>query len=295
MTPPRDQTRLGLLLGVAAYSFWGVIPFYWRLLRHVDPTEIVAHRTVWGLVTFIAIAAVMGALPTARAALRDRRTLRDLAISSALLALNWGVFIYAVVTDRVLHGSLGYFISPLISVLLGTLFLGERLRRLQWIAVLLAAAGVVQVALHTGGLPWIALALAMTFGLYGLLRKIARVEALVGSLLETALLAPLGAAFLLYLAAAGQGALGHSDGSTLVLLLLTGAVTALPLVWFSAAARRLPLSTVGLLQYLSPTGQFLSAVLIFGEPFAARDLLAFACIWAGLVVFSIDLWRVRSR
>jgi chloramphenicol-sensitive protein RarD len=290
---PRDETRRGLAFGVAAYAFWGIVPLYWRLLRGVDPVEILAHRAVWGLGAFILIAVLLRALPEVRAALADRRAVGALAVSSALLAVNWGVFIYAVSIDHVLHASLGYFINPLVSVVLGMVVLGERLRRMQWLAVTLAAAGVVQVAAHAGGLPWIALVLASTFGLYGLLRKVAPVPALAGSLIETALLAPIGALYLLFLAGTDRGALGHVDAGTHVLLLITGAVTALPLVWFTAAARRLPLSTIGFLQYLAPTGQFLSAVLVFREPFASRDLAAFSCIWAALVVFSIDLWRRR--
>jgi chloramphenicol-sensitive protein RarD len=295
VTAPRDEARRGLAFGIAAYAFWGVVPLYWRLLRHVDAIEILAHRTVWGIAAFAIIAAGLGAGPAIRAALRDPRAVRALAASGALLAINWGVFIHAVATDRLLDASLGYFINPLVSVLLGMVVLGERLRRLQWTALGLAAAGVVQVALARGGLPWIALVLAGSFGLYGLLRKTAPVDALAGSTIETAFIAPLGAAYLGYLGATGGGALGHSDGPSHVLLVLTGLVTALPLVWFTAAARRLPLSTVGFLQYLAPTGQFLSAVLIFREPFAARELAAFACIWAGLVVFSVDLWRLARR
>jgi len=272
-----------------------VAPLYWRLLGGIDALELVAHRTVWGLVTFVAVSAVMGALPAVAAALRDRRARRALAVSGVLLACNWGVFIHAVASHHVLHASLGYFINPLISVVLGMVVLGERPRRLQWLAIALATAGVVQVAVHAGGLPWIALALACSFGLYGLLRKTAPVEALVGSTVETAFMAPLGLTYLGYLAATGGGALGHTDVATHVLLVTTGLVTAVPLVWFTAAARRLPLSTVGFLQYLAPTGQFLSAVLLFGEPFAIGDLAAFACIWAGLAVFSIDLWRARGR
>jgi chloramphenicol-sensitive protein RarD len=293
VTGPRDEARRGLALGIAAYAFWGVVPLYWRLLRHVDAVEILAHRTVWGIIAFAILAAAFGVGPAIRAALRDRRALIALAVSGALLAVNWGVFIHAVATDHLLDASLGYFINPLVSVLLGMVVLGERLRRLQWAALALAAAGVAQVALARGGLPWIALVLAASFGLYGLLRKTAPVDALAGSTIETGFIAPLGAGYLVYLAATGGGALGHVDGASHALLALTGLVTALPLVWFTAAARRLPLSTVGFLQYLAPTGQFLSAVLIFREPFAARELAAFVCIWAGLVVFSIDLWRRR--
>jgi len=288
-TPPRDQARLGIVLGVAAYSFWGVIPLYWRLLHGIDPIEIVAHRIVWGLATFVALAAAMGAWPAVIRAARDRRAVRVLLLSSALLSANWSIFIYAVSSDHVLHASLGYFINPLVSVLLGMVVLGERLRRLQWVAVALAAAGVVQITLGAGGLPWIAVALALTFGGYGLLRKVAPVDALAGSTVETALVAPVAAGYLVYLAATGRGVLGHAEALPVFLVALTGLVTAVPLVWFTAAARRVPLSTLGLLQYLAPTGQLFIGVLIFREPFDVHRLAAFACIWAGLAVFSADL------
>jgi chloramphenicol-sensitive protein RarD len=204
------------------------------------------------------------------------------------------VFIYAVATERVLHASLGYFINPLVSVLLGMVVLRERLRPLQWLAMALAFAGVVQLAARTSGIPWIALALAASFGLYGLLRKTAPVEALAGSALETAFMAPLGAAYLFTLHLRGTSAFLRGAPATDALLVSTGVITALPLVWFTAAARRLPLATVGFLQYLAPTGQLLIAVLAFHEPFTLRDLVAFCCIWLGLGIFTVDLLRARA-
>ncbi len=282
-----QETRKGLLYGFAAYGFWGVIPVYWRMLGHVDPVEVLAHRMVWGLVALLGLSAVLGAGPDLRAALRDRRTLLTLAGTGALLAANWGVFVYAVGSGHLLEASLGYFINPLLSVLLGALVLGERLGRSRQIALGLATVGVGLRAWSTGGLPWISLALAVTFGVYGLLRKTARVPALAGSTLETGIVAPLGLAFLAHRAMEGQGALGHATQETQLLLLGTGLITVLPLVWFSAAARRLPLSTVGFLQYIAPTLQFFSAVLWWGEPFAPRDLGAFLCIWAGLAIFAV--------
>lgn len=289
------EARRGLLLGVAAYGFWGVVPLFWRLLDGVPALEVLAHRVSWGLVAFVGIAAAFGAGPDARRAMRDRRVVLTLLASGLLLAVNWGTFIYAVATDRLLHSSLGYFITPLFSVLLGTLALKERLRRLQWAAVLFATAGVVQLAAHAGGLPWIALVLAGSFSVYGLVRKTAAVPALAGSALETLFVAPFAASYLVYLAVTGRGAFGFADLRTTLLLVATGLITALPLVWFTAAARRLPLSTLGFLQYLSPTGQLILAVLVFREPFARRDAAAFACVLVGLALFSLDLWRSRAR
>ncbi len=293
-TPEQRQLRTGLLLGIAAYATWGVVPIYWKLLGGISPVEILAYRAVFGLAAFVVLVAATGELPAVRAAVRDRRLLATLAGSALLLAVNWGLFIYATLGGHLLQASLGYFINPLVSVALGVVFLRERLRRLQLVAIALASVGVVWLALGAGA-PWLSLGLASTFGLYGLLRKTARVEALAGSAIETALMAPLGAAYLLYLAAAGRGAFGHADLSTHALLAATGVVTALPLAWFTAATRRLPLAIIGFLQYLAPTGQFLTAVLLFGEPLAVRKLTAFAFIWAALLIFSVDLVRVTRR
>ena len=294
LTDPAEHRR-GLVFGLLAYGAWGVIPIYWRLLRHVNAVEILGHRTVWGLVAFGVMSAALGAGPAVRAALRQPRTLAALALSGVVLLLNWGVFIYAVATDHLLQVSLGYFLNPLLNVVLGMVFLGERLRPLQWASVLLATVGVVAVALQVGGVPWISLVLGVSFAFYGLIRKVVPVDALAGSTVETAILAPFGAAYLLWLAASGQGELGHADLRTHLLLSFAGIVTALPLVWFTSAARRLPLSTVGFLQYLAPTGQFLTAVLLFNEPFSVGQLCAFGFIWAGLAVFTVDLVRRTRR
>lgn len=285
--------RAGLLQGVLAYSLWGGVAAYWKLLSHVDPIELIAHRALWGLVAFMVIVVLARQWSAFRAALVDRRTVLAMAASGALLAVNWTVFVGATINGYLLEASLGYFINPLVSIALGTLVLRERLRRLQWIAIGFAAIGVVLMTWHTGTVPWVSLVLAGTFGLYGLVRKTARVDAIVGSAIETLVLAPLA---LVYLVVLGGGALAEHPGVDTVLLLAgTGVVTAVPLVLFTSSARRLPLSTVGFLQYLAPTGQFLLAVLAFGEPLAHERLLAFAWIWAGLVVFSIDLYRLTTR
>lgn len=283
-----SERRAGLLQGVLAYGLWGVVAAYWKLLADVDPIELIAHRAIWGLVAFIAIVIGAHQWGALRQAMRDRKLVATMAGSSALLALNWGVFVSATLHGYLLEASLGYFINPLVSIALGTLVLGERLRRLQWVAITLAAIGVGLLTWHAGRVPWISLVLAATFGLYGLVRKMARVEALVGSAIETFLLAPVA---VIYLVAIGGGVAPHASAPTLALLVGTGVVTAVPLVLFTSAARRLPLSTVGFLQYLAPTGQFLLAVLAFGEPLAHARLLAFGWIWAGLAVFSVDLWR----
>jgi chloramphenicol-sensitive protein RarD len=289
--PQAALDRRGLTLGIAAYGLWGLAPLYWGLLRSVDPVEVLAHRIVWGMLAFAVIAALFGAMPGVRRALRERTSLGVLLLTGSLLACNWGVFIWSVVHGRLLESSLGYFINPLVNVLLGTLVLRERLRPGQWFAIALAALGVTMVAARAHGFPWIAIFLACSFGTYGLLRKTARVDALVGSTLETLFLTPLGVAYLLYLHTHGGTAFSRGDLGLSLLVLATGVVTAVPLVWFTASARLLPLAVLGLLQYLSPTGHFLTAVFVFGEPFTRSDLLAFGCIWSGLLVFSFDLWR----
>ncbi len=288
------EARRGWIAGTTAYALWGVVPIYWKQLHGISAVEVLAHRTLWGMIGFALIAWVGGQLPAARAALRDRRVCATMAVTGALLAVNWGLFVYAVETNHLLHASLGYFINPLVSVALGTVVLGERLRRGQVLAIALAAMGVAVLAWQAGTVPWIALVLAASFGVYGLVRKTARVEALAGSAVETLLIAPLGAAYLIVLAVRGGGQLGHASTTTTLLLLGTGVITAVPLILFTVAARRLPLSTIGFLQYLAPTGQFLLAVFAYGEPFEAGRLLAFGCIWAGLAVFTVSALRHRA-
>lgn len=289
-----SPTRKGLVHGVIAYGLWGIVAAYWKLLKTVDPVELIAHRAVWGLGAFAVLTLAAGQLPALRVALRDRRTLAVMSLSATLLAVNWAIFVWATISGHLLEASLGYFINPLVSVALGTLVLRERLRRLQWVAIGLAAAGVGVVALRGGQVPWISLVLAATWGAYGLVRKTAKVDALVGSAVETLILAPVAVVYLTALASRGGGSLGHAEATTVLLLIGTGIVTAVPLVFFTSAARVLPLSTVGFLQYLAPTGQFLLAVVAFGEPLAHDRLAAFGLIWVGLAAFSIDLWR-QSR
>jgi chloramphenicol-sensitive protein RarD len=284
----RSSSRVGLLQGVLAYGLWGIVAAYWKLLKHVNAVEVIAHRAVWGLGSFIIIVLVARQWRPLVDALRTPKTVAVMALSSLLLAVNWVVFVGATTHGHLLDASLGYFINPLVSIALGTLVLRERLRRLQWIAIALAAIGVGLLTWRAGRVPWIALVLAGTWGLYGLVRKTARVDALVGSTIETILLAPIAVVYLIVI---DGGVMPTASGSTIALLVGTGVVTVVPLVLFTSAARRLPLSTVGFLQYLAPTGQFLLAVLAFGEPLAHDRLLAFAWIWAGLAAFSIDLFR----
>lgn len=283
--------RAGVLYGVGAYGLWGVFPLYFKAVRHVPALEVLCHRILWSLVFLAGLMLLRRNWSAARQALRSRRTQATLGATTLLIAGNWLVFIWAVAHDRVLQASLGYYINPLVNVLLGFLFLRERLRRWQTCAVVLAAVGVGYLTLADKQFPGLALFLALTFGAYGLLRKTAKVDALVGLTVETALLAPLALAYLGYEMWHDRAVFLRDSLTTDVLLLLAGVVTAVPLLWFTEAARRLPLATMGFLQYLAPTGHFLLAVLAFGEPFTWAHGVTFACIWTALLVYSLETAR----
>jgi chloramphenicol-sensitive protein RarD len=276
---------------VAAFVLWGLFPLYWKRLAAVPALEVVAHRMAWGLVAVAAWVTLRARWADVRAVASRPRTVARLAGSGALISVNWLLYIWAVVHDQVVEASLGYFINPLVNVVLGVLVLHERLNRAQRIAVALAAAGVAVLTLAHGRLPWIALALAISFGLYGLARKTVGADAVVGLLWETALMTPLAAAYLVVLGQRGTGAFGPSHPGTSALLALGGPVTAVPLALFAQGARALPLSTVGFLQYLSPSLQFLLAVLVFREPFTPAHAVTFAFIWAALAILTWDLRR----
>jgi chloramphenicol-sensitive protein RarD len=296
MREPDATTRSGLGYAILAYGSWGFFPLFWKLLDHLPALELVAHRVVWACLAYAILLAHRRRLHELVPTLRSRGVLRAIAVSTALISVNWLLFVYAVLTDRVLHASLGYFLNPLVSIVLGMVFLRERMRKVQWIAVGLAAAGVVQLAGVADDVPWIGLVLALTFGCYGLVRKVAPVDGLVGATLESVLLVPLGLGYLVWLAAAGAGALGTIDARTDALLICSGAVTAAPLVWFANAARRLPLRTLGFVQYLAPTCQFVLAVALFGEPVDGATLRAFACIWVAVAIFTAESWwRARAQ
>lgn len=286
-------TRIGVAYAIAAYGLWGVFPVYFKLVKTVNPVEVLAHRVIWALAFLAILVTVRRNWRAARAVFQDRLSVVTLSVTTVLIACNWLVFIWAVAQNYVLQASLGYFINPLVNVLLGTLFLGERLRRWQRLAVGLAAVGVGYLTLAGGEFPGVALFLAATFGTYGLLRKIVRVEALIGLMIETLLLTPLAIIYLAYLMTRGEAAFGGPSLAMSLLLVLAGVVTATPLWWFAEAARRLRLATLGFIQYLAPTGHLLLAVFAFGEPFKLAHGIAFACIWTALLVYSLDAARSR--
>jgi chloramphenicol-sensitive protein RarD len=286
------ERMLGVLSGLGAYGIWGFFPMFWKTLGHVPAFEVLAHRIVWAcLLLGLAVVAMRRRRPLLQA-LSSRRVVGTLALTTLLIAANWLVFIWAVNSGRVLETSLGYFINPLVNVLLGVVFLKERLRPWQMAAVGLAAAGVLVLTAAQGTAPWASLVLGFTFGFYGLLRKRCPVDGIVGLTIETALLAPFAAAWLLWLG--GDGAFGR-DGATDLLLIVGGLLTTLPLLLFVAAAHRLRLATVGLLQYIAPTLHFILAVALYGEPLTAAHLVTFACIWGGIALYVGDTVRASSR
>jgi chloramphenicol-sensitive protein RarD len=285
------ETRLGLVYGALAFVIWGLTPMYWKLLVHVPAAEILAHRVVWGLFVVAGWMSLRGRWPELAAAVKRPRTVAALALSTVLIGINWGLFVWAVNTGRVLSTSLGYFINPLVSVVLGLAVLGERLNRRQWIAVALAAAAVTILTIRQGHLPWISLVLAVSFALYGLLRKTMRADAVVGLTVETMALAPLAAAFLLLQKRRGVAAFGFQGTEINVLLVTAGVVTVVPLILFTLGVRRLPLSTAGLLQYIAPTCTFVLAVFLYREPFSAAHAVSFALIWIALGIYTFDLRR----
>ena len=291
MTDDHARTRAGLLLGLGAYLLWGFLPLYFKLLAAALPSEIVAHRILWSLVFLAMLATWWKKWPAIVAASRRPKLMLTLGITATLIAGNWLVYIWAVLNGHVLEGSLGYYLNPLVNVLLGVALLKERLTRAQVFAVALAASGVAVLAVGAGDSLWISLTLAGSFALYGFLRKVAPVESVEGLSIETALLAPVALAWLLFLDQRGDGSFGV-DPVTDILLIVAGAVTAIPLLLFTAAAKRLPYSTLGFLQYIAPSIQFLLAVLLFGEALTPAHMLCFGAIWTALLIFAVDGWRL---
>jgi len=293
----QDQSRrAGLLFGVGAYLLWGVLPLYFKLLAGVAATEIVAHRIIWSLIFLAALVTVWRRWPAIRTALATGRVMMTLVVTALLIAANWLIYIFAVISGHVLAGSLGYYLNPLVNVLLGVVLLKERLTRGQLAAVLLAGLGVAVLAARAGGDLWISLALALSFGLYGFIRKIAPVDALEGLAIETAILAPVSLGYIIWLQQQGQGGFAAYGATTNALLIVGGAVTAVPLLLFNAAAKRLPYSTLGFLQYIAPSLQFLLAVLAFGERFTRAHALCFGAIWIALAIFAFEGFRLgRAR
>lgn len=278
--------RGGIAAGLCAYGLWGALPLYWKLLVGVPALELLAHRIAWSFFALLlgcALARRLGFF-----AALGPRTLAVYAVASLLVGSNWLLYVWAVNGGRVVEVSLGYFLNPLVSILLGVLLLGERLRGGQWLAVALAGGGVGVLVLGSGGLPWVSLSLAVSFGGYGLVKKLAPLPSLEGLLLETALLTPPSLLWLWLVESRGQGAFLHGGPLQDALLVGTGLATAAPLLLFGVAARAIPLSTLGLLQYLAPSLQLLLGVFAFGEPFGGARAAAFGLVWLGLAVYAAE-------
>jgi chloramphenicol-sensitive protein RarD len=281
----------GFLYALSAYLMWGVLPLYMKAVSHISPAEVVVHRVLWSVPVAGAVLLALGRTADIKAALRSPRTLAMAALTAAIISLNWGIYIWAIAVERTVEGALGYYINPLVTVLLGALLLGERLDRVQWLAVGLAAVAVAVLTVEAGGLPWISLVLAFSFAAYGFLRKTLPIGPSQGFFLEVLLLTPPCLAWFLWLEMTGQG---HflAGGRDLVLLLAAGPITAVPLILYAFGAKMLRISTIGLMQYIAPTMIALIAVFVFGEPFGAVRLFAFGLIWLALALYT---WSVLFR
>lgn len=289
---PAAERTSGFAYAFAAYIAWGGFPLYWKQLSHVPPVALVSHRVVWSFLFVAGLLTLRRRWSETLGVLRNRRALAALLLTTTLISLNWGLYIWAVNSGRVMEGSLGYYINPLANIVLARLFLGERLRWLQVGAVGLATLGVLNLAVGLGQVPWVALALAASFSLYGLVRKLAPVDSLTGLAVETGLAAPVGLGVLL-LGGWEQPVMGSTPRDTL-LLVGSGVATALPLLWFALAARRLRYSTLGIIQYVAPTLQLALAVLVYGEAFTSRHAVTFAFLWTAVALYACDgLWGTR--
>jgi len=289
------ESSRGFALGAAAYTMWGLFPLYWPLLEPAGAVEILAHRVAWSLVTMVALVFLVRRTRSMRALLADRRTRLILTGAAVVIAVNWGTYIWGVNNEHVVETSLGYFINPLVTVLMGVVVLSERLRPLQWVALAIAAVAVVGLTVEYGRPPWVALTLAVSFGLYGLAKKKAGAGAVESLTFETVVLAPVAVGYIGYLVWSGASEFGTNGTGHVVLMALTGVVTAIPLICFGAAATRVSLTTIGLLQYLAPTIQFALGVLLFREPMPTMRWVGFGLVWVALVIFTVEAVNHRRR
>ncbi|MBI1211139.1 MAG: EamA family transporter RarD [Alphaproteobacteria bacterium] len=288
----KDAHNNGVIYAATAFAVWGIIPIFWKQMAYVPAIEIVMHRILWSLLFAGGVIFALGKWPLLREALTTRKTLQMLTVSALLIGMNWGLFIWAVNVGRIEETSLGYYINPLVNFALGVVLLGERLTRIQLVAVGLAAVGVLNQTIAVGVLPWISITLAVSFGLYGLIRKHVPVESLVGLTIEAIILTPIALSYLIYLDLHGTGLFLHHDRVTDLLLVLAGPLTAIPLLLFAAGVRRIKLSTIGFLQYLAPSISLVLAVVMYNEPFTAAHAVTFGLIWLALALIS---WEALTR
>jgi len=294
LSAEKRERLIGILFTVGAFLFWGLYPPYWKLLSGVPRFQVFAHRVVWSCTFTACVITIQGRWGEVRAALGSRKTALTLLVSGLCIATNWSIYIVGVLSGRLVSVSMGYFINPLVSVLLGVLILRERLRFWQIVAVFCAFSGVLYMALGSRGLPWISLSLAFSFGLYGLLRKTVAVESIPGTFVESLFVSPIVISFLLFEAVQGRGVFGTADTSTHLFLVGAGVVTALPIIWFANGARRIPLTLVGFLQYLAPTSQLLMGIFLYREEFNLTHLISFGLIWVGILIFTLSAFVQRS-
>lgn len=288
----------GILFAIGAYGLWGLFPIYWKLLHTVSSQEIVAHRIIWSLLFMLILLATTQRLNQFKQQLKNKKILLTYSLAGTLLGINWLTYVWGVNAGFIVETSLGYFINPLVSVLLGVVFLKERLNRQQWIAVAMATVGVLYLTLQYGALPWIALTLAFSFGAYGLIKKTAPLDSMESLSMETLFMFAPAFAYVLFVQSTGQGSFGTVSWQVTTLLVLTGIVTAVPLIFFAAAARRIPLSTVGIMQYIAPTLQFSIGVWLYHESFNQTRLIGFSIIWFALIIYVVDSLsqkRIRMR
>jgi chloramphenicol-sensitive protein RarD len=289
-TDPHQHHRAGLALGLGAYGLWGVLPIYFKLIKSVAAVDIVAHRVLWSLPFLALLILLSKGWDKLRAAVTRPRTIGILTVTALLIGGNWLLYVYSVTAGHILAASFGYYLNPLANVLLGRFVLKEKLGRLQWVAVAVAAAGISVLAAGALSQLWISLTLCITFALYGLLRKVVPADAVTGLAIETAMLFPVATLWLGWHASQGAAVMGSSTFLTLMLL-AAGVVSTTPLILFTAAAKRLPYSTMGMLQFIAPTLQFLIAVVVYGEPFTTAHAIAFPLIWAAMVLYVFVLMR----
>ena len=283
-----SAANLGVLLGIAAFLIWGLSPVYWKEIRVVPAFEIILHRVIWSVVVLLPVVIISGRWRELVSVLINKKYLLILAITGIFVSGNWFIYVWAVNNDYLLQASLGYYINPLVNIVLGMVFLKERLRRLQWLAVTMATTGVIYLTFFYGEFPWISLVLAFSFGLYGLIRKVVQVSSLIGLTIETLLLAIPSSVYLVFLQASARGSFLQVNLKTDLLLISAGVVTAVPLLLFTISARRVNLSTVGFMQYIAPTCIFLLGILIYQEPFHTAHIITFLLIWIALLLYSID-------
>jgi len=291
---PNQEYKQGLIFAFSAYIMWGIAPLYFKALHDIAPLDIVLHRVLWSFLFIFLIIVLSKGFRRVRAVFKQPKKLGMLVVTSIIIAINWLIFIWAVNNDRMLDASLGYYINPIFNVVLGTLFLNEKLRKMQWVAVGLAVLAVLIELLAFGSIPWVSLALAVSFGIYGLMRKKIQVDAISGLFIETLILLPIALSYMTFIDSSSLSLLG-GDLSASLLIIASGIVTTLPLLAFAAAAIRIPLSTLGFIQYIGPSLMLLMAVFIYNEPLPAHKLITFGFIWFALVVYTVDGYRFSRK